>query len=120
MRSCDSDTQISHGAMFGTFVSFGQSSGTIENFKLADLSANGSLFATRPTVFAFISERKELERRAKQLFAMIKSGKVKTGDDAKRAKQEIEDTRALGRQSLMVTGSDTEVEQIIKAIGNPS
>ena len=62
---------------FGTFVSFGQSSGLISDFKLADLAANGSLFATRPTLFAFIAGRKELERRARQLFAMIKSGKIK-------------------------------------------
>lgn len=57
---------------FGTFVSFGQSSGQIEDFKLADLSANGSLYATRPTLFQFIAERKELERRARQLFKAIK------------------------------------------------
>jgi NADPH2:quinone reductase len=62
---------------FGTFVSFGQSSGTIADFKLADLSAHGSLFATRPTLFAFIAERAELERRARQLFTMLKSGAVK-------------------------------------------
>ncbi len=62
---------------FGTFVIFGQSSGNIEDFKTSDLAANGSLFATRPTLFHFIAEKKELEKRARQLFAMIKSGKVK-------------------------------------------
>lgn len=61
---------------FGVFVCFGQSSGTIENFKLSDLSANGSLFATRPTLFTFIAERKELSRRARQLFDAITSGAV--------------------------------------------
>lgn len=62
---------------FGVFVCFGQSSGVIENFKLSDLSANGSLFATRPTLFTFIAERKELKRRARQLFDAITSGAVK-------------------------------------------
>lgn len=62
---------------FGTFVSFGQSSGVITDFKLADLAANGSLFATRPTLFHFIADRKELERRTRQLFSVIASGKVK-------------------------------------------
>lgn len=62
---------------FGTFVSFGQSSGTIEDFKLADLSANGSLFATRPTLFHYIAERKELERRSRMLFKAIKDKEVK-------------------------------------------
>lgn len=61
---------------FGTFVSFGQSSGTIENFKLGDLSAHGSLFATRPTLFHFIATPDELRKRARQLFSMIGSGKV--------------------------------------------
>lgn len=94
---------------FGTFVSFGQSSGTIENFKLADLSANGSLFATRPTVFAFISERKELERRAKQLFAMIKSGKVKIRvnqtfklADVAKAHTALESRKTTGQSVLIV------------------
>ncbi len=62
---------------FGTFVSFGQSSGVVADFKLADLAANGSLFATRPTLFAFIAEREQLEKRAKQLFSVMSSGKVK-------------------------------------------
>ena len=61
---------------FGTFVSFGQSSGMIENFSLGDLAANGSLFATRPTLFHFIAARSELEKRARQLFSVIGSGKV--------------------------------------------
>lgn len=62
---------------FGTFVSFGQSSGPIADFKLADLAANGSLFASRPTLFHYIAEPEQLQKRARQLFSMIKSGKVK-------------------------------------------
>ncbi len=62
---------------FGTWVLYGQSSGVVTDFKLADLAANGSLFATRPTLFNFIAEREELERRARQLFSVIRSGKVK-------------------------------------------
>lgn len=61
---------------FGTFVSFGQSSGMIEGFNLGDLAANGSLFVTRPMLFHFIAQRSELEKRARQLFSMIGSGKV--------------------------------------------
>jgi NADPH2:quinone reductase len=94
---------------FGTFVSFGQSSGTIENFKLTDLSANGSLFATRPTVFTFIAERKELERRAKQLFAVIKSGKVKIRvnqtfklADVAKAHMALESRKTTGQSVLTV------------------
>lgn len=74
---------------FGTFVSFGQSSGMIENFKLGDLSTYGSLFATRPTLFFFIEERKELERRARLLFSMISSGKIKLRVDQTFALKDI-------------------------------
>ena len=93
---------------FGTFVSFGQSSGTITDFKLADLSANGSLFATRPTLFAFIAERAELERRAKALFAMIGSGKVKIAvnqtfplAEAGEAHRALEGRRTTGQTVLI-------------------
>jgi NADPH:quinone reductase len=62
---------------FGTFVSFGQSSGLIENFKLSDLATNGSLFATRPTLFTFISTHEALAKRCRALFSVIASGQVK-------------------------------------------
>lgn len=62
---------------FGTFVSFGQSSGPATNFQMADLSAHGSLFATRPTLFHFIATKAELAKRSRQLFKMISSGKIK-------------------------------------------
>lgn len=61
---------------FGTFVAFGQSSGVATEFKMADLSAYGSLFATRPTLFHFIETRAELTRRTRQLFKMIGDGKI--------------------------------------------
>ena len=61
---------------FGTFVAFGQSSGVAADFKMADLSAYGSLFATRPTLFHFIDTRAELTRRTRQLFKMIGDGKI--------------------------------------------
>ena len=62
---------------FGIYVLFGQSSGVVTDFKLSDLAAGGSLFVTRPTLFHFIAERTDLERRARQLFSMMSSGKVK-------------------------------------------
>ncbi len=61
---------------FGMFVAFGQSSGPAANFKMADLSAYGSLFMTRPTLFHYIAGD-ELHKRAKQLFKMIADGKIK-------------------------------------------
>ena len=61
----------------GTFVSFGQSSGVATEFKLADLAANGSLLATRPTLFDFIVTRDELVHTAGELLARIADGTLR-------------------------------------------
>jgi NADPH2:quinone reductase len=96
-------------APFGTFVSFGQSSGPIEDFKLADLAANGCLYATRPTLFAFISDKKELDRRAKALFKVIKDKEVKIAvnqtfnlDKVKAAHDALEKRETTGQTVLTV------------------
>ena len=60
----------------GLFVSFGQSSGPIPPFNMAILSQKGSLFATRPTLFAYIAKRAELEAAAEALFDVIATGAV--------------------------------------------
>ena len=60
----------------GMFVSFGQSSGPIPPFNMAILSQKGSLFATRPTLFAYIASREELEESASALFDVVGSGAV--------------------------------------------
>lgn len=60
----------------GMFVSFGQSSGSIEGFTLGDLAAGGSLSACRPTLFHYIATRAELESRAADLFSMIETGAI--------------------------------------------
>jgi NADPH2:quinone reductase len=61
----------------GMFVSFGQSSGPIENFTLAMLAQKGSLFATRPTLFSYIATREELTDCANALFDVVLSNKVR-------------------------------------------
>jgi NADPH2:quinone reductase len=61
----------------GMFVSFGQSSGVIEGFTLADLAAGGSLSACRPTLFNYIADRAELEERARDLFTLVASGGIR-------------------------------------------
>ncbi|OCJ14560.1 quinone oxidoreductase [Rhizobium sp. AC44/96] len=61
----------------GMFVSFGQSSGPIENFTLAMLAQKGSLFATRPTLFTYIATRHELTDCANALFDVVSSNKVR-------------------------------------------
>lgn len=60
----------------GMFVSFGQSSGMITDFKFSDLAAHGSLSANRPVLFDYIDKRPELLQRAEDLFRMIETGLV--------------------------------------------
>ena len=62
---------------FGLFVSFGNASGPIEAFSLMMLSQRGSLFATRPSLFAHIARRADYEAISSELFEAIRRGVVK-------------------------------------------
>ena len=61
---------------FGHFVSFGQSSGPVTDFSLADL-AKGSFTATRPVLFHFTNDRQWLLKAAGELFDLIGSGSIR-------------------------------------------
>ena len=56
---------------FGYFISFGQSSGVIENFNTGDLAKNGSLYAQRPTLFSYIATRAMLEEVSSNMLKMV-------------------------------------------------
>ena len=60
----------------GMFVSYGSASGPVDAFDLGLLARKGSLFATRPTLFAYIAKREDLDRMAKELFKVVASGDV--------------------------------------------
>jgi NADPH:quinone reductase len=62
---------------FGMLVSFGNASGSVEAFNLGVLAPKGSLYVTRPTLFAFISDTDTLRAMARNLFSVVKTGKVK-------------------------------------------
>ncbi len=80
----------------GLFVSFGQSSGAITDFKLSDLAAGGSLFASRPTLFDYIRSRTDLQGRAADLFARLARGELNTQIEQKWPLREAADAhRAL-------------------------
>lgn len=61
----------------GMWVSFGQSSGALPPVDMGLLARKGSLFATRPTLFAHIAERSELETAAAELFDLVAKGVIK-------------------------------------------
>lgn len=92
----------------GMFVTFGQSSGPIEGFSLADLGRRGSLFATRPTLFTYTGTRERLEANSGELFEMIASGKIEVPvgatfalADAADAHRALEGRRTTGATLLL-------------------
>lgn len=63
--------------MKGLLVSFGNASGPVEGVNLGILSAKGSLFVTRPTLFHYTATQESLQSAADDLFAVMKAGGVK-------------------------------------------
>jgi NADPH2:quinone reductase len=61
----------------GLWVLFGQSSGTIQNFDLNILAQKGSLFCTRPTLFNYAADPKDLRNMADELMEVVRDGHVK-------------------------------------------
>src|SRR5262245_10019207 len=59
----------------GMMVSFGNASGAVPPFNPGILSAKGSLFLTRPTLATYTAARDDLVKSARELFAVVKSGK---------------------------------------------
>jgi len=64
-------------AVRGMLVSFGNASGAVPAFEPGILSAKGSLYLTRPTLFHYTRSREELQQTADDLFSVIRSGAVK-------------------------------------------
>jgi NADPH2:quinone reductase len=94
----------------GMFVSFGQSSGAITDFKIADLASGGSLYASRPMLFDYIRSREELRMRADDLFARLAAGAIRAHigrrmplAEAAEAHRALASRRTIGATVLLVT-----------------
>jgi NADPH2:quinone reductase len=61
----------------GMMVLYGQSSGPVPPFDAGILGAKGSLFLTRPSLFAYTATREELVQRAGDVLGWIRDGKLK-------------------------------------------
>lgn len=61
----------------GLLALFGGASGPVPPLDLIQLSAKGSLFVTRPSLFAYIATREELEWRARDVLGWVASGELK-------------------------------------------
>jgi NADPH2:quinone reductase len=91
----------------GMMVTFGNASGPVDPISPLELSANGSLYLTRPTLFHHVSTQAEIQRRADDLFGWIGSGRldVRIGArfplrDAADAHRALEGRRTTGKVLL--------------------
>lgn len=88
---------------FGLMVAFGNASGAVDPVDPLVLTANGSLFFTRPTLFDHVADRESLLAKSEQLFAWIADGlDVRIGDrysleDAAQAHRAIESRATTGK-----------------------
>jgi NADPH2:quinone reductase len=92
----------------GLMVSFGNASGPVPPQNLGILSTKGSLYVTRPTLGTYIAARKDLEKRASDLFNAVKSKKVKIEttakyrlEDAAQAHRDLEGRKTTGSVVLI-------------------
>jgi len=61
----------------GMMVTFGNASGPPPAISPFELTKRGSLFLTRPTLFNYIASREELTSAARELFAAVRTKKVR-------------------------------------------
>jgi NADPH2:quinone reductase len=92
----------------GMMVTFGNASGPVPPIAPLELSKRGSLFLTRPTVFHYVAKRTDLESAARELFAAVKSKKVKVHigqtyplAEAAKAYEDLEARRTTGSTVLI-------------------
>jgi len=85
----------------GLLCSFGQSSGPVPPFDIGRLNQAGSLFITRPSLFHYVADRDELERRASAVLDAVAANRLAVRIGARFALAEAPDAhRALeGRET---------------------
>lgn len=91
----------------GFLVVFGNGSGPVTGVDL-NVLAKGSFYVTRPTLMTYTARREDLVAGAKELFDVVKSGKVKIGinqkfalKDAKQAHIDLEGRKTTGSTVLI-------------------
>jgi NADPH2:quinone reductase len=92
----------------GLLAMFGNGSGPVAAFDLNLLAAKGSLYVTRPSLMVYTARREDLEAGAKELFDVVKSGKVKIEinqtyklEDAAQAHRDLEARKTTGSTVLL-------------------
>jgi NADPH2:quinone reductase len=94
-------------APLGHLVNFGQSSGPVEPFAPAQLSA-GSYTVTRPMLYHYIADRMRLERCASLVFDALERGVIRVDTvstyslaEASSAHRDLEERRMVGSPVLL-------------------
>jgi NADPH:quinone reductase len=92
----------------GLLISYGNASGPVGVVDFGILSKKGSLFATRPTLFDYYSNRDEIEKHAGRVLELIGSGVLKIAidqryalKDAAQAHRDLEARRTTGSTVLV-------------------
>jgi len=92
----------------GMMVSFGNASGAVPPFPIGVLAQKGSLFLTRPTLATYTATAEDLAKAARDLFSVVKSGKVKISinqtyplREAAQAHRDLESRKTTGSTVLM-------------------
>lgn len=92
----------------GLMVSFGNASGAVPPFSLSELASRGSLFITRPSLYAYVATREELLAASADLFNVVESGEVKIQigqrfalKDVAQAHRELESRNTIGSTILI-------------------
>jgi len=102
------DKSLDSLAPRGMMILYGQASGPVPPMDLAVLGAKGSLFITRPSLFAYTATRQELEARAADVLGWIRDGKLKVRmefdfalKDAPEAHRALEGRKTTGKVLLI-------------------
>ena len=92
----------------GMMVSFGNASGPVPPVNIGILAQKGSLFLTRPTLATYAAQPEDLQKAARELFRVVRSGKVKIVINqtyplsaAAQAHEDLEQRRTTGSTVLL-------------------
>jgi NADPH2:quinone reductase len=92
----------------GLMVNYGSASGPVPPFSTAELVKRGSLYVTRPTLFDYTAERRDLESLARETFAAVKRKQVKVQihqcyklADAAQAHRDLESRKTTGASVII-------------------
>jgi len=92
----------------GLMVSFGSASGSAPQFTVGELVKRGSLYVTRPTLFDYIADIKDLAAIARETFAAVKKRQVKIQirqryklADAAQAHRDLEARKTTGASIIV-------------------